>query len=104
MKKRLPSVEHVETLFLVAMRCLVGGLVEELHALKAEIATLRSENEALREGNAQLRLDKASLKSENQQPSSQLITGFRRKFDKIFARRTGYAELDKLLLRLHRRG
>jgi hypothetical protein len=33
-KKTLPSVEHVETLSLIAMRRLVGGLVEELHALK----------------------------------------------------------------------
>lgn len=67
MKKRLPSVEHVETLSLVALRRLVGGLVEELHALKAEVATLRSENTALREDNAQLRLDHARLKAENQQ-------------------------------------
>lgn len=67
MKKRLPSVEHVETLSLVAMRRLVGGLVEELHALKAEVAKLRSENEALREDNAQLRLDNSRLKAENQQ-------------------------------------
>lgn len=67
MKKRLPSVEHVETLSLVALRRLVGGLVEELHALKAEVVTLRSENEALREDNAQLRLDNARLKAENQQ-------------------------------------
>ncbi len=35
MKKNLPSIEHVETLSLVAMRRLVGGLVEELHSLKA---------------------------------------------------------------------
>ncbi|MBB4189410.1 FtsZ-binding cell division protein ZapB [Sinorhizobium terangae] len=67
MKKRLPSVEHVETLSLVAMRRLVGGLVEEMQALKTEVATLRSENEALREDNAQLRLDNARLKAENQQ-------------------------------------
>ncbi|MBM3093034.1 transposase [Ensifer sp. T173] len=67
MKKRLPSVEHVETLSLVAMRRLVGGLVEELHALKTEVATLRSENAALREDNAQLRLDNSRLKAENQQ-------------------------------------
>ncbi|WP_457814268.1 hypothetical protein [Sinorhizobium meliloti] len=67
MKKRLPSVEHVETLSLVALRRLVGGLVEELHALKAEVATLRSENTALREDNAQLRLDNSRLKAENQQ-------------------------------------
>ncbi|MFQ6186324.1 IS66 family transposase [Sinorhizobium meliloti] len=32
-----------------------------------------------------------------------MITGFRRRFDQIFARRTGYAALDKLHLRLHRR-
>ena len=59
MKKLRPSVEHVETLSLLAMRRLVGGLVDELQALKAEAATLRSENEALREDNAQLRLDNA---------------------------------------------
>lgn len=44
-----------------------------------------------------------ALKVWKQQPSPQLITGFRRRFDKIFARRTGFTELDKLLLRLHRR-
>nr|WP_234891422.1 transposase [Sinorhizobium meliloti] len=44
-----------------------------------------------------------ALKGWKQQPSPQLITGFRRRFDKIFARRTGYTELDELLLRLHRR-
>ena len=44
-----------------------------------------------------------ALKIWKQQPSPHLITGFRHRFDKIFARRTGYTELDKLLLRLHRR-
>ncbi|SCB49638.1 hypothetical protein GA0061102_10775 [Rhizobium miluonense] len=58
-KKRLPSLEHVETLSLVAMRRLVGGLVEDLHSLKAEVATLRSEN-------AELRLENTRLKVENQ--------------------------------------
>ena len=67
MKEQLPSVEHVETLSLIAMRRLVGGLVEQLHALRAEVATLRSENETLREDNAQLRLDNTRLKAENQQ-------------------------------------
>ncbi|MEY9558151.1 FtsZ-binding cell division protein ZapB [Sinorhizobium fredii] len=67
MKKRLPSVEHVETLSLVATRRLVGGLVEEMQTLKTQVATLRSENEALREDNAHLRLDNSRLKAENQQ-------------------------------------
>ncbi len=40
----------------MGMRRPVGGLVEELHALKTEGEVLRSENEVLREGNAQLRL------------------------------------------------
>ena len=66
-KKPLPSVEHVETLSLVAMRRLVGGLVEELHTLKADVAALRSENEALRQDNAELRLENVRLKVENQQ-------------------------------------
>ncbi|MGO4568276.1 hypothetical protein AB4Z52_25285 [Rhizobium sp. 2YAF20] len=66
-KKPLPSVEHVETLSLIAMRWLVGGLAEELHAIKAKVATLRSENKLLRADNAQLRLDNACLKTENQQ-------------------------------------
>jgi hypothetical protein len=66
MKKSLPSVEHVETLSLVAMRRLVSGLVEELHMLKAEVATLRSENAALREDNAQLRLDNDRLRIADQ--------------------------------------
>ncbi|WP_274538735.1 hypothetical protein [Rhizobium sp. 11515TR] len=30
------------------MRRLVGGLIEELHALKAEVTALRSESEVLR--------------------------------------------------------
>ncbi|WP_349963455.1 transposase [Rhizobium sp. ZPR3] len=66
-KRPLPSVEYVETLSLVAMRRLVGGLVEELHALKAEVAVLRSENAVLREENAELRLENTRLKVENQQ-------------------------------------
>lgn len=66
-KKPLPSVEHVETLSLVAMRRLVGGLVEELHALKAEVTALRSESEALRQDNTELRLENVRLKVENQQ-------------------------------------
>jgi len=65
-KKRLPSVEHVETLSLVAIRRLVGGLVEELHALKAEVAALGRDNVALREENAELRLENTRLKVENQ--------------------------------------
>ncbi|PJR12768.1 hypothetical protein CEJ86_24585 [Sinorhizobium meliloti] len=44
-----------------------------------------------------------ALKIWKQQPSPHLITRFRRRFDKIFARRTGKEALDKLLLRLHRR-
>lgn len=48
------------------------------------------------------RLYKA-LKVWKQQPSPHLITGFRRRFEQIFARRTGYEALDKLLARLHRR-
>nr|WP_234905474.1 hypothetical protein [Rhizobium rhizogenes] len=66
-KKPLPSVVHVETLSLVAMRRLVGGLVGELHTLKAEVAALRSENEALRQDVAEFRLENANLKVENQQ-------------------------------------
>jgi hypothetical protein len=65
-KKRLPSVEHVETLSLVAMRRLVGGLVEELHALKTVVAALGRDNLALREENADLRLENTRLKVENQ--------------------------------------
>ncbi len=49
------------------MRRLVGGLVEELHTLKADVAALRSENEALRQDNAELRLENVHLKAENQQ-------------------------------------
>jgi regulator of replication initiation timing len=64
-KRPLPSVEHVETLSLVAMRRLVGELVGELHALKAEVAALRSENAAFREENEELRLENTHLKVEN---------------------------------------
>ena len=66
-KKPLPSAEHVETLSLVAMGGLVGGLVEELNTLKADVAAPRSENEALRQDNAELRLKNVRLKVENQQ-------------------------------------
>jgi len=43
------------------------------------------------------------LKAYKQNPSPQAAPAFRRRFDRIFALRTGYEALDKLLERLHRR-
>ncbi|MGV1768000.1 IS66 family transposase [Rhizobium rhizogenes] len=44
-----------------------------------------------------------ALKAWKQKPSPQAIPAFRRRFDRIFALRTGYNALDALLVRLHRR-
>src|SRR5690606_39750760 len=44
-----------------------------------------------------------ALKLFCQHPSPCSIAAFRRRFDRIFAMRTGYQELDRLLLRLSRR-
>ena len=54
--KKLPSVEHVETLSLSAMRKLVGGFVGQMHELQAEVAELRAENKNLRDKVAGLAL------------------------------------------------
>ncbi|MBD9446554.1 transposase [Rhizobium sp. RHZ01] len=44
-----------------------------------------------------------ALKAWKQKPSPQAANGFRQRFDRIFSLHTGYAELDALLARLHRR-
>src|SRR5690606_29642131 len=44
-----------------------------------------------------------ALKVFKQKPSPGSTDAFRRRFDRIFAMRTGYQELDRLLLRLSRR-
>lgn len=44
-----------------------------------------------------------ALKAFRQNPSPGLSDAFHKRFDRIFSIRTGYAELDKLLVRLHRR-
>ena len=44
-----------------------------------------------------------ALKAFRQKPSPGSIAAFHRRFDRIFAMRTGYQELDRLLLRLSRR-
>ena len=44
-----------------------------------------------------------ALKIFRQNPSSGRIAAFHKNFDRIFAMRTGYHELDRLLMRLHRR-
>jgi hypothetical protein len=72
--KKLPSVEHVETLSLSAMRKLVAGLVTKSHEHEAEFAKLRLvnerqrlENERLTLDNERLRLESDLLRFENQQ-------------------------------------
>ena len=74
MKKTLPSVEHVETLSLVAMRRLVADLVEISHEYEAEFETLRLVIERQRLENEQLtlkyersQLESDMLRFENQQ-------------------------------------
>lgn len=44
-----------------------------------------------------------ALKAFRQKPSPGLIAAFHKRFERIFSIRTGYADLDKLLARLHRR-
>ncbi|MBZ9603348.1 IS66 family transposase [Phyllobacterium chamaecytisi] len=44
-----------------------------------------------------------ALKAWKQKPLPDAANAFRRRFDRIFTLRTGYAELDALLARLHRR-
>jgi regulator of replication initiation timing len=44
-----------------------------------------------------------ALKIWKQKPSPAMANAFRQRFDRIFSIRTGYADLDKLLARLHRR-
>lgn len=65
--KKMPSVEHVETLSLGAMRKLVAGLVANAHETDTRVARLEAENQALRKENEQLRLDNARLRFDNQQ-------------------------------------
>lgn len=43
------------------------------------------------------------LKAWKLKPSPQTVVAIRQRFDQIFTLQTGYAELDKLLIRLHRR-
>jgi hypothetical protein len=72
--KKLPSVEHVETLSLPAMRRLVADLVKLSHEHEAEFEKLRLINERLRLENEQLtlkherlQLESDMLRFENQQ-------------------------------------
>lgn len=44
-----------------------------------------------------------ALKAFRQKPSPGLIAAFHKRFERIFSIRTGYVDLDKLLVRLHRR-
>jgi FtsZ-binding cell division protein ZapB len=67
MRKKLPSVEHIETLSLSAMRKLVGGFVSEMQELKAEVAELRTENASLRDNVASLELENRTVRIENQE-------------------------------------
>ncbi len=65
-KRRLPMVEHADTLSLKALRELVTGLVERADRADARIAALEAENQRLRDENDQLRLENTRLKIDNQ--------------------------------------
>ena len=65
-KRRLPMVEHADTLSLKALRELVTGLVERADLADARIEKLEAENQRLRDENDQLRLENTRLKIDNQ--------------------------------------
>ncbi len=65
-KRRLPMVEHADTLSLKALRELVTGLVERADRAVRRIEKLEAENQRLRDENDQLRLENTRLKIDNQ--------------------------------------
>lgn len=65
-KRRLPMVEHADTLSLKALRELVTGLVERADRADARIEKLEAENQRLRDENDQLRIENTRLKVDNQ--------------------------------------
>lgn len=65
-KRRLPMVEHADTLSLKALRELVTGLVERADRADARIEKLEAENQRLCDENDKLRLENTRLKIDNQ--------------------------------------
>ncbi|MBP2448912.1 IS66 family transposase [Rhizobium leguminosarum] len=65
-KRRLPMVEHADTLSLKALRELVTGLVERADRADIRIEKLEAENQKLRDENDQLRIENTRLKVDNQ--------------------------------------
>ena len=65
-KRRLPMVEHADTLSLKALRELVTGLVKRADQADIRIEKLEAENQTLRAENDQLRIENTRLKVDNQ--------------------------------------
>jgi hypothetical protein len=65
-KRRLPMVEHADTLSLKALRELVTGLVARADRADIRIEKLEAENQKLRDENDQLRIENTRLKVDNQ--------------------------------------
>jgi hypothetical protein len=65
-KRRLPMVEHADTLSLKALRELVTGLVERADRADIRIEKFEAENQKLRDENDQLRIENTRLMVDNQ--------------------------------------
>lgn len=65
-KRRLPMVEHADTLSLKALRELVTGPVERADRADIRIEKLEAENQKLLDESEQLRIDNTRLKVNNQ--------------------------------------
>nr|WP_245422764.1 transposase [Neorhizobium huautlense] len=65
-KRRLPMVEHADTLSLKALRELVTGLVTRADRADIRIEKLEAEDQKLRAENDQLRIENTRLKVDNQ--------------------------------------
>lgn len=65
-KRRLPPVEHADTLSLKALRDLVTGLAERADRSDIRIEKLEAESRKLRDENDQLRIENTRLKVDNQ--------------------------------------
>lgn len=65
-KRRLPMVEHADTLSLKALRELMTGLVERADRADILIEKLEAENQKLRDESEQLRIGNTRLKVNNQ--------------------------------------
>lgn len=72
MRHDLPSLEHVDTLCLKALRRLVSGLAERARVAKASYEAVAASVSRLSEENAGLQLENANMKSENQKLRDEL--------------------------------